>query len=129
MREFNHSGRRVRTNLVVFTQTTRIVQPGKSALRYPTLPRFYIRRNINAAVEQGISVINESAAITFVGAKSLYRRVRTRGKHCRPYSHYCVDQICSMNDYTQKTTQGICCYLSFCAFCFFPPSKPRWSLA
>ena len=81
MREFNHSGRRVHTNLVVFTQSTRIVQPGKSPLRYPTLPRFYIRRNINATVEQGISVINKSTAVTFVGAISLYRRIRTRGNH------------------------------------------------
>lgn len=129
MREFNHGFSRVSTNLVVFTQATRIVQPRKSTLHYPSLPRFYIRRNVNAAVQQSINVKNESTAITFVRSISLYRRVCTRGNHCWPYSHCCVYQICSMNDYTQKTTQGICCYLSLCAFCFFPLSKPRWSLA
>ena len=120
MRKFNHSFSRVRANLVVLTQATRIIKPSKSSLHYPTLPRFYIRRNINATMQQSISVVNESAAITFVRAISLYRRISTGGNHCRSYSHCCVGQIRSMNYNTQKTTQGIGCYLPLSAFVFFP---------
>ena len=129
MRKFNHSLGRVRANLVVLTQATRIIQPSKGSFHYPTFTRFYIIRNINATMQQTISVIDESASITFICTKSLYRRISFGCENRRPQPHCRVDQIRSMNYHAQKTTQGIGCYLPFSAFCFFPPSKPRWSLA
>ena len=64
--------------------------------------------------------MDESAAITFVGAKALYRRISFSCNNRRPQAHCRVDQIRSMNDHAQKTAQGICCYLPFSSFVFFP---------
>ena len=129
MRNLNHGFGRICKNFVVFAQTARIIQPSKSSLNYPTLSRFYVFRNVNSAVYKSIRVVNERATITHICTKPFYRWIRFRCKTYQSYSHCRIIQICPVNNYAQKTSQCIGYYVTLSAFCFFPPSKPRWSLA
>ena len=129
MREFKHSFGGIGKKFVVFAQTAGIVYPSESSFYKPTLSRFYALGNVNVTMKHRVSVLNKSAAIAPVCTKALYRRISFHCENRRPYSHCRIIQICLVDDHAQKTTQGIGRNVPLSAFCFFHPSKPRWSLA
>ena len=98
MRDFNHSLGRRDGNLIIFTETSGVVEPREGAFNNPT-PREYLPR---------IPLIPSF-----------------RSK----YPAFCVMNIGSMNHNRQQAAQHIHYDVPLSAFCFFPPSILRSSLA
>ena len=135
MGDFNHSLSRREGNLIIFAETSGMVEPGEGTFDHPSprelfpLMRFDFFRNINVKAELTLRIRNKSATISSICTELLDRRIPTIPSFRSKYPAFCVMNIGSMNHNRQQTTQHIHYDVPLPAFRFFPPSIPRSSLA
>ena len=135
MGDFNHSLSRREGNLIIFAETSGMVEPGEGTFDHPSprelfpLMRFDFFRNINVKAELTLRIRNKSATISSICTELLDRRIPPIPSFRSKYPAFCVMNIGSMNHNRQQTAQHIHYDVPFSAFCFFPPSIPRSSLA
>ncbi len=135
MGDFNHSLGRRDGNLIIFTETSGVVEPREGAFNDPT-PREYLPLmgldflwNINIQVKLLFQIRNECAPVSSIRTELLDRRIPLIPSFRSKYPAFCVMNIGSMNHNRQQAAQHIHYDVPLPAFCFFPPSIPRSSLA
>lgn len=135
MGDFNHSLSRREGNLIIFAETSGMVEPGEGTFDHPSprelfpLMRFDFFRNINVKAELTLRIRNKSATISSICTELLDRRIPPIPSFRSKYPTFCVMNIGSMNHNRQQTAQHIHYDVPLSAFRFFPPSIPRSSLA
>ena len=135
MGDFNHSLSRREGNLIIFAETSGMVEPGEGTFDHPSprelfpLMRFDFFRNINVKAELTLRIRNKSATISSICTELLDRRIPPIPSFRSKYPAFCVMNIGSMNHNRQQTAQHIHYNVPLPAFRFFPPSIPRSSLA
>ena len=135
MGDFNHSLSRREGNLIIFAETSGMVEPGEGTFDHPSprelfpLMRFDFFRNINVKAELTLRIRNKSATISSICTELLDRRIPPIPSFRSEYPAFCVMNIGSMNHNRQQTAQHIHYDVPLSAFRFFPPSIPRSSLA
>ena len=135
MGDFNHSLSRREGNLIIFAETSGMVEPGEGTFDHPSprelfpLMRFDFFRNVNVKAELTLRIRNKSATISSICTELLDRRIPPIPSFRSKYPAFCVMNIGSMNHNRQQTAQHIHYDVPLPAFRFFPPSIPRSSLA
>ncbi len=135
MRNDDHRLSRRDGDFIVFTEASGMVEPGKCAFHHPAprnlfpLVRFDFLGYIHSKTELFFHIRGKSPPVPSVHAELLDRRISFIRLPDRGYSTFCVMNIGCMNDNRQQTTQHIHYDVPLSAFCFFPPSIPRSSLA
>ena len=135
MGDFNHSLSRREGNLIIFAETSGMVEPGEGTFDHPSprelfpLMRFDFFRNINVKAELTLRIRNKSATISSICTELLDRRIPPIPSFRSKYPAFCVMNIGSMNHNRQQAAQHIHYDVPLPTFCFFPPSIPRFSLA
>ena len=135
MRNFNHSLFRRDGNLIIFTEPSGVIEPGKGAFHQPTPREFFplmglnLLRNIHIKVKLFPHIGNKRSSISSIRTKPLDRRIPPTRPFCGGYPTFCIMDIGGMNHDRQQAAQRVYDDVSFSAFRFFPPSIPRSSLA
>ena len=135
MRNFDDSLSRWDGYLIIFTETSGMIEPGEGAFNYPApresfpLVGLDFLWNIDIKVKLILQIRNEGAPISGVCTELLNRWIPFMRSFGGRYSTFCVMNIGSMNHNRQQTAQHIHYNVPLSAFCFFPPSIPRSSLA
>ena len=113
MGDFNHSLSRREGNLIIFAETSGMVEPGEGTFDHPSprelfpLMRFDFFRNINVKAELTLRIRNKSATISSICTELLDRRIPPIPSFRSKYPAFCVMNIGSMNHNRQQTAQHI----------------------
>ena len=135
MRDFNKGFSRCNRDFKVFAEASRVIQPGESAFNDPPPREFFpfvgfdFLRNINVHAQLLIYVGYESSPVSSVSAKFLDGRVSFTCLFCSKNTSFRIMDIGRVNNDRQQVSHYIYYDVAFSAFCFFPPSIPRSSLA
>ena len=132
MRNFDHWLSRGDRNLIIFIETSGMIEPGEGAFNHPAprkllpLVGFDFLWNINVETELFLCIRNESAPISSICAELLDRWISFVRSSCSKYPAFCVMNISGMNHNRQqadkRTSTTMCRFLPF----VFPSVNPAF---